>query len=163
MTPSADPLNDPAPLISRVYAYVAYRIGDGPEAEDVVAEVFERGVRYRSTYDPAQSTPATWLTAIARRVLADRAARRVPTPVGDPIDEVGPADVEAESVQRLDLQAAVAQLSARDRELVGLRYGADLTAAQIAQLLRAETHAIEVSLSRAISRLRSLATVESDV
>jgi len=71
--------------------------------------------------------------------------------------------VEAESVQRLDLQAAVAQLSERDRELIGLRYGADLTAAQIAELLESEPHAVEVSLSRAVSRLRSFATVNSDL
>ena len=66
-------------------------------------------------------------------------------------------------MQRLDLQAAVAQLSERDRELIGLRYGADLTAAQIAELLESEPHAVEVSLSRAVSRLRSFATVGSDL
>ena len=30
-----DPLADPEPLIRRVYAYVAYRLGEGAEAEDV--------------------------------------------------------------------------------------------------------------------------------
>ena len=53
----------------------------------------------------------------------------------DATDQADPLDVEGEIVQRLDLQAAVAQLSERDRELIGLRYGADLTAAQIAELL----------------------------
>src|SRR4051795_177853 len=72
MRRKADPLNEPAPLIERVYAYVAYRIGDGPEAEDVSSEVFERALRYRGSYDPAKASPITWLTAIARRVLADR-------------------------------------------------------------------------------------------
>jgi RNA polymerase sigma factor (sigma-70 family) len=81
----------------------------------------------------------------------------------DAIDLADPLDVEGESVQRLDLQAAVAQLSERDRELIGLRYGADLTAAQIAELLESEPHAVEVSLSRAVSRLRSYATVGSDL
>jgi len=32
-----DPLANPEPLIRRVYAYVAYRIGDGPDAEDVTS------------------------------------------------------------------------------------------------------------------------------
>ena len=66
-------------------------------------------------------------------------------------------------MQRLDLQAAVAQLSERDRELIGLRYGADLTAAQIAELLESEHTRGQVSLSRAVSRLRSFATVGSDL
>ena len=42
-----DPLADPEPLIRRVYAYVAYRIGAGPDAEDVTSDVFELGTRSR--------------------------------------------------------------------------------------------------------------------
>ena len=39
-----DPLAHPEELIQRVYAYAAYRIGDGPDAEDVTSEAFERAV-----------------------------------------------------------------------------------------------------------------------
>src|SRR5436190_13199498 len=39
---SNDPLADPEPLIRRIYAYVAYRIGDGPDAEDVTSATIER-------------------------------------------------------------------------------------------------------------------------
>jgi RNA polymerase sigma factor (sigma-70 family) len=159
----ADPLSDPAPLIRRVYAYVAYRIGDGPEAEDVSSEVFERALRYRWSYNPDKASPITWLMAIARRVVADRGVPPETTAVDEATDLADPLDVEAESVRKLDLRAAVAQLSERDRELIGLRYGADLSAAQIAELLESEPHAIEVSLSRAVSRLRSFATVGSDL
>ena len=52
-----DPLADPAPLIRRVYAYVAYRIGDGPDAEDLTSEVFERALKYRASYDPGRGGP----------------------------------------------------------------------------------------------------------
>ena len=37
-----DPLANPEPLIRRIHAYVAYRIGEGAEAEDVVSATFER-------------------------------------------------------------------------------------------------------------------------
>jgi len=163
MTRKADPLSDPAPLIRRVYAYVAYRVGDGPEAEDVSSEVFERALRYRWSYNPEKAAPITWLMAIARSVLADRGLHPETTALDEAPEPVDPIDVEGASVQRLDLQAAVAQLSERDRELIGLRYGADVTAAQIAELLESEPHAVEVSLSRAVSRLRSFATVGSDL
>jgi hypothetical protein len=46
-----DPFLNPEPLIPQVYAYVAYRIGAGPDAEDVTIETFERALRYRSSYD----------------------------------------------------------------------------------------------------------------
>ena len=48
---SRDPLTNPVPLIRRVYSYVAYRIGDGVDAEDVTSDVFERAIRYRESYD----------------------------------------------------------------------------------------------------------------
>ncbi len=40
-----DPLRDPESLIRRVHAYVAYRLGNGPGAEDVTSDVFERALR----------------------------------------------------------------------------------------------------------------------
>ena len=86
MRRKADPLSDPAPLIRRVYAYVAYRIGDGPEAEDVSSEVFERALRYRWSYNPDKASPITWLMAIARRVLADRGGGDQTLVAGDAID-----------------------------------------------------------------------------
>ena len=66
-----DPLADPEPLIRRVYAYVAYRIGDGPDAEDVTSETFARALRYRDSYDPKKGEPIAWLLGIARRCIAD--------------------------------------------------------------------------------------------
>jgi RNA polymerase sigma-70 factor, ECF subfamily len=149
-----DPLADPQPLIRRVYAYVAYRIGDGADAEDVTSETFERALRYRSSFDPKRGDPAGWLIGIARRCIADAALR------GDlPTDEVPETPVEGHeepSLRRLELRAALAQLDERDRELLSLRYGADLTAKQIGELLDLKTNAVEVALHRALARLRSL-------
>jgi DNA-directed RNA polymerase specialized sigma24 family protein len=66
--PRHDPLRNPEPLIREVYAYVAYRIGGGADAEDITSEVFERVVRYRQSFDPARGTPIEWLIGIARNV-----------------------------------------------------------------------------------------------
>ncbi len=57
-------------------------------------------------------------------------------------------------MRRLEVRAAVADLDERDRELVALRYGADLTARQIGTLLDLTTNAVEVALHRALRRLR---------
>ena len=45
-------------------------------------------------------------------------------------------------------------LGERDRELIAFKYGADLTARQIAQVLGLQTNAVEVALHRALGRLR---------
>lgn len=150
-----DPLADPAPLIRRVYAYVAYRIGDGAEAEDITSETFERALRYRASYDARKGTPATWLLGIATRCIADAATRRAgEVLVSEPPERPG-GDEAAATSTRLDLADAVSQLSERDRELVALRYGADLRAREIAGLLGMKTGAVEVALHRALERLKT--------
>jgi RNA polymerase sigma factor (sigma-70 family) len=156
MRRSRDPLANPEPLVRRVYAYVAYRIGDGPDAEDVTGETFERAVRYRSSYDPARASPATWLVGIARRVLADRAGTSPIVLTGEPPDQQAAGSEADQAVTRLDLREAMAQLSERDRDLLALRYGGDLRAREIAESMGAETHAVEVALSRALARLRRI-------
>ena len=60
----------------------------------------------------------------------------------------------------MTLAAAVAQLGDRDRELIALRFGADLTAAQIATVLDTKTNAVEVALHRALARLRAVMAEE---
>jgi RNA polymerase sigma-70 factor (ECF subfamily) len=149
-----DPLRNPEALIRRVYAYVAYRLGDGPDAEDVTSEVFEQAIRYRSTYDAARGEPAAWLIGIARRCIASNRAARQPV-VAEPPETADPLDLEAETVLRLSLGAALNRLGPRDRELIALRYGADLRASQIAELLETTTNAVEVALHRALGRLRA--------
>jgi RNA polymerase sigma factor (sigma-70 family) len=156
----ADPLANPEPLIRRVYAYVAYRIGDGPDAEDVTSETFERALRYKKSYDPRKGEPVAWLIGIARRCIEGRPPTLELT--GEHAETADHRDLEEEALRRLELSGAVGKLEDRDRELIALRYGADLTARQIAELQDVKTNAIEVALHRALGRLRAQLEGESD-
>ena len=147
-----DPLANPEPLIRRVYAYIAYRVGDGPDAEDLTSETFERALRYRKSYDPKKGEPVAWLLGIAKRCVDGQRPRM--ELASEYMDQPSPTDLEGEAVRRLTVSRAVGTLDERDRELIALRYGADLTARQIAELLGARTNAIEVALHRALGRLR---------
>jgi RNA polymerase sigma-70 factor (ECF subfamily) len=148
-----DVLADPRPLIERVYSYVAYRIGHGADAEDVTSETFERALRYRDSFDPRRGDAASWLIGIARRVIVDVSLRR--ELVTDTLPDEARDGHADETLRRLELRAAVAQLDERDRELVALRFGADLTARQVGEVLGLKTNAVEVALHRALGRLRT--------
>jgi RNA polymerase sigma-70 factor, ECF subfamily len=153
-----DPFAKPGPLIGQVYAYAAYRLGDGPDAEDVTSETFARALRYRESYDADRGEPIAWLIGIARRCIENAAAR--PVCASEHPDVADSCDVEREATERVTLHAAVRKLHARDQELIALRYGADLSARQIAELLGIRTNTAEVALHRALSRLRT--TLEED-
>jgi RNA polymerase sigma factor (sigma-70 family) len=150
-----DPLRQPEEAIKRLYAYAAYRLGPGADAEDVVSETIERALRYRSSYDASAGSPIAWMIGIARRCIADAVreqGKRVDVPVEE-LTDVQP-DFGPDVVARSDLRNAVGMLDERDRELIALRYGADLSAREIGALLDLRTNTVEVALHRALGKLR---------
>jgi RNA polymerase sigma factor (sigma-70 family) len=157
-----DPLADAETLIRRVYAYVAYRIGDGPDAEDVTSETFERALRYRDSYDHSKGEPVGWLIGIARRVIVARGGRRREIPMAELPEAAATTVSEDAIVGGMAVREAVATLDERDRELIALRYGADLSAAQIGELLGVRANTVEVALHRARNRLATKLEGPSD-
>ena len=152
-----DPLSNPEAQIRRVYAYVAYRLGDGPDAEDVTSEVFERALRYRDSYDRSKGEPTAWLLGIARRCTSETLAERAEVRA-ELVEQADGTNVEEESVRRIALAAALAQLGERDQELIALRFGADLTAAQIARSLELDRKSTRLNSSHVrLSRMPSSA------
>jgi RNA polymerase sigma-70 factor, ECF subfamily len=150
-----DPLADAERLIPRIYAYVAYRLGDGPEAEDVTSEVFERALRYRESYSGSKGEPVAWLLGIARRCVDSALAARPEIATAE-VEVTVNGDLEDEALRRITLAEALARLGERDRELIALRFGSDLTARQIADVVGSKTNAVEVALHRALARLRAI-------
>jgi RNA polymerase sigma-70 factor (ECF subfamily) len=148
-----DPLENPEPLIRRVFAYVAYRIGDGADAEDVTSATFERALRYRDTFDRRRGQPISWLLGIAGNCLSEYYANR-PMTVSEVPEIAAAGELASDAAVRLDLRRAVSLLSERDAELIALRYGADLTAKQIAEVTGMRTNAVEVALHRSLATLR---------
>jgi RNA polymerase sigma factor (sigma-70 family) len=154
--PRRDPLTQPAEAIKRLYAYAAYRMGPGADAEDVVSETIERALRYRNSYDASAGSPIAWMIGIANRCIADAVAergRRVDASV-DEVEGVQP-DFSSDVVARSEIREAVGRLGEHDRELIALRYGADLSAGEIGTVLDLRTNTVEVGLHRALARLRA--------
>lgn len=145
-------------FFERVYAFIAYRVASVVDAEDLTSETFERVVRSAGRFDPERAGVATWVFTIAERVLIDhyrRSGRRDPTvvlegdhhdPVWDDTPLVGPTP---------ELRAALARLSERQRTVIGLRFGGDLTAQEIAQVVGTSEANVFQILSRSLRDLRA--------
>ena len=145
----------------QVYGYFAYRLRNRSEAEDLTQLTFERALKAWGRYDASQATTGTWLMAIARNLLidhfrADRSARN------EPLDDV---DAEHRALQappqlpdlglEPDLERALATLNDRERELIALRFGGDLSGPEIAALLDLSLANVQQILSRALRRMRA--------
>lgn len=149
-----DPLSDPGPLIKRVYSYVAYRIGPGADAEDVTGNVIERALRYRRSYDPAKGDPRSWLLGIARTCVDDHLRSRSHLQL-EAADHPEGHSEESATIERITIAGVVSRLDERDRDLIALRYGADLSSSEIGAVLGMTASAVDVALHRSRARLRS--------
>ena len=141
----------------QVYGFLAYRLRRRADAEDLTQATFERALRAWGRFDPEQSSPRTWLLAIARNLLidhyrADRSDRE--EPIGESDDWVGAGTPDL----GLDpaLEAALGQLEPRQREVIALRFGGDLSGQEIATLTGLSLANVQQILSRTLRRLRTL-------
>jgi RNA polymerase sigma-70 factor, ECF subfamily len=140
-------------------AFLVYRTGDRPLAEDLLADTFERALKARRRFDPRKSSEKTWLYTIALNLLRDHARRNAAgqralgrvlageqnPPVQSNLDAVGERDA---------LHRALEALSTEEREVIALRYGADLTVPEIAKLTHQKLTTVEGRVYRALRKLK---------
>ena len=144
-----------------VYAYVLTLLRDRAAAEDVTAMAFERAYRHRRTFDRRRGDERGWLFGIARNAALDelRRRRRLAALVVDPEDvaaeEAAETDAEDTVLRRAMVRTALQSLSARERELIALKFHAGLSNAELASVLGVSESNAGTLLHRAVQKLRS--------
>lgn len=143
-----------------LYAYVATLLRDRAAAEDVTALAFERAYRRRRSFDRRRGEERAWLFGIARNAALDelRRRRRVAQLAEDSAqsDEREEPDSDGTEVtlKRTAVRTAMARLSAREREIVALKFHAGLANVEIARLLGVSESNAGTLLYRALEKLR---------
>jgi RNA polymerase sigma factor (sigma-70 family) len=141
-----------------LFSCLAYRTGDRALAEDLLADAFEKALRARRRYDRRRGSAKTWLYAIALNVLRDHVRRsaaetRALERAGAPGELAG--DPALEGVEDRDaLARALATLSAEERDAIALRFGAELTVPEMADVLGERLTTMEGRVYRALRKLR---------
>jgi RNA polymerase sigma-70 factor (ECF subfamily) len=146
--------------VDRVFRTVRGMLRSDAEAEDVTQDAMLTALTSLDRYSPRSGTRfAAWLTTIAVNTARRRFRRRRPelTATGE-LPDVASADSELGddldlARQRAALLQALRELDAREREIVSLRYGADLNATEIAAQFGMEPANVRKILERARARL----------
>lgn len=157
-------------LMPRVYNFFRYRVGDNTLAEDLTAATFARAWRFREQYSRDLGAFSTWLFSIAHHIAIDHFRRSEPPTVSlnagdwhdDPADEGVLSDAGGESLddtmQRLSdtdrLGVLLSRLPERERTLISLKYGAELTNRAIAEMTGMSESNVGTSLHRIVQKLR---------
>jgi RNA polymerase sigma factor (sigma-70 family) len=140
-----------------LFAYVCTLLRDRAAAEDVTALAFERAYRRRRTFDRRRGEERAWLFGIARNAALDELRRRgrLASLMAEPEAEaIGPEDGAEVALRRTTVRTAVAGLSARDRELIALKFHAGLSNAELARVLGVSESNAGTMLHRTIEKLR---------
>jgi RNA polymerase sigma factor (sigma-70 family) len=143
-----------------LYAYAMALMLDVAAAEDVVQRAFELAFAKRSTYRPQLGSADAWLFGIARNVAFDERrsmGRRSALASGLSAGEHGGPDDGLERAHyRSVLFPALNTLSAADREVVALKFWADLSNREIAGVVGASETNVGTRLHRVIGKLREV-------
>jgi RNA polymerase sigma factor (sigma-70 family) len=143
-----------------VYGYLVYLTRDRSLAEDLAADTFEKALRTWRRFDPARGSARTWLFQIARTTALDwfrgeqrrqRRDERAATP-----EHVDGAFSDGLSPE---LETALADLSAGEREVIALRVLLELDGDEAARVLGISPTAVSTRLSRALTKLEKKVTV----
>jgi RNA polymerase sigma factor (sigma-70 family) len=149
--------------VSSVFGFFSYSVGRDA-AEDLTAATFERVVRSWHRFDPTRSSEQTWIFAIARNVLTDH-LRRQRHRAGPSLD-AQPAILETMVFTEDPLAAALSleavndwlqDLRPRERQVLALRYCADLSVREIAGCIGVSEANVHQICSRALRQLRAVA------
>ncbi len=142
----------------RIYNFFRYRVGDGQLAEDLTASVFVKAWRNRDQYSRDLGAFSTWLFTIARHTAIDYFRQHhIELPLE--MAETQPENTPVEEIiqQRSDstrLSGLLQRLSARERELISLKYGGECTNRAIATLTGLSESNVGTILYRVVQKLR---------
>jgi RNA polymerase sigma factor (sigma-70 family) len=146
-----------------LYQYAQRRVG--PEiAQDLVADTFVAALRSRSRYDLGRPDARPWLFGILTRELSHhrrgetrryRALARAAPDVATEAPTERVVEAVTAGAVRAPLAAALAALSARDRDVLLLIAWGDLTYEEVADALAIPVGTVRSRLHRARSRLRA--------
>jgi RNA polymerase sigma-70 factor, ECF subfamily len=139
--------------------FLVYRTGDRGLAEEVLADTFERVLRSRSRFNPARGKVKTWVYSIALNRLRDLYRRSEAEERALQASEAGAPEATAaiDRVEERDtVAAALSQLDELEREAVSLRYGADLSVAEVADTLGVKVSTAEGRIYRGLRNMKEL-------
>jgi RNA polymerase sigma factor (sigma-70 family) len=146
----------------RVYGYLAYRLHSRDDAEDLTQLTFERALKAWDRFDARRASVGTWLLAIAQNALVDHYRRdrsNLHQPFADDEEISAAIGYRDPGLDRLgvspDLAAGLERLGDREREVIALRFGGDLTGPEIAELTGLSVANVQQLLSRSLRRLRA--------
>lgn len=144
---------------ARVYAYIYRRVSDAQLAEDLTGDVFVRVIQAIQSERFWHTSFQAWLFRIAHNRVIDHYRRRPETPElrlneGFAATEDDPASVVSDRLSHQQLGTAIRRLTSDQQHVLALRFGEEMTAREVAEVVGKSVGAVEALQHRALTALR---------
>lgn len=143
----------------KIYSYLFYRTGKNRQlAEDLASEVFLKALEKFHTYR-TDSSFQSWIYAIAHNHLVDHFRKTRTTVDLEDVENVlaGESDPKSILVKRVAAEQVTEMLeylSDEEKEIILMRYHADMPMKDIADIVDKPDATIRVTLHRSLAKLR---------
>lgn len=153
----------------RIFAYIAYRVGQAEDAEDITAEVFMRAVKGLASFTHrGEGAFSAWLFRIAHNEIGRYYGRHQNDNQPLSLDALPEIDSDSlpvdQALQRKEqfamLRRLLDRLGPRQQEIVTLKFFGELRNREIATILDLDERTIAAHLSRALGELQRLYQLE---
>ena len=141
----------------RVYAYVARRVRDRAETQELTSHVFHQALANIGKFKWRGAPFAAWLYRIAANAIADQARRKIresSEQTDTPVESSAPVDLEGVERRAL-LFRAVETLPDDQRRVIVLRFAEEKSIREIAGELGRSEGAIKQLQFRGLENLRN--------
>ena len=153
----------------RVYNYTYYRISHSYDAEDLTNQIFEKVINKYQTYQPNKGHFEGWLFGIAKNCVNDYLREKkkqawvsfdLENIVGLNSQQNTPEEEAIIKENSYQLIKLVNKLSQREKNIIALKYGAQMANVEIAKLMNISETNVGSIVYRLIKKLRREAEKE---
>jgi len=145
-----------------VYNYIAFRINNHHDAQDLASDVFVKAIQGIRGYNSKYAMEG-WLIGIAKNVVTDylrKTKRKTILPI-DSIFDMASIDKQPDEVAVINeeckqLMAAMAKLRDKERQILSMKFATELKHSEIAVILKISESHVGVTAHRAMAKLRKL-------
>jgi RNA polymerase sigma-70 factor (ECF subfamily) len=143
----------------KVARYIFVRIGDQQEAEDLASETFIRALRSLDSYQERGLPMEAWIFKIAHNLVIDylrRASKKQMVPIDDVViqDSANTEEAAESDIQIGKVSEALKLLPQSQREVIELRFFADLSSIEAGKVLNKKPGAVREMQRVALQSLR---------
>lgn len=144
--------------VERIYRYLLARLTEPADAEDVTTEVFMQAMKSLPSYKPKGTPLLAWLFRIAHNQAINhlkKSARRKETVLMETSASYDSPENEVLSQVGLgEVHEAMGALTDLQRQVLNLRFAADLSIAEVAKVMNRKEGAVKFLQFSALRSLR---------